>query len=595
VQGLDLKRWLLSYKGASESLRQALGALANWLANADVPWARYRALMSSRLVAIDKNPGVRPVGIGDAICRFIAKCVLEVTKGEAVLACGSDQLCAGLQNGCEAGIHAMRKLFEDMKQEEFWGFLLIDARNAFNEGNRIVMLYVVRHMWPSGARFCMNCYKYWPILILRDRNGTTLRIFSKEGVTQGDPIAMFMYGIGIVPMIRKMKELRPNFRDSWYADDGAGQGNFVEIREYLDTLAVVGKAYNYYPKHQKSTVVVREKELEAANSYFADMQTQVVTGACYLGGFVGDNIPLTKWLLEKMKVWVHKAEGLAKAAEKYPQSSYCAMTRSLINELQYVQRTIPGIGPAFAAFDDVLKEDFIPALFGEPKEALLNAVSDGRTSNRNNDPRLRLAPLPVKMGGLAISYPLKTASHNFLTSTLTSSHLQGAILGTHQFCFLDHMKGMKDNHEKTQLKLEKEYKSTLKEVLSTLTPLQKRCIEIGKLNGSWLQVYPSVFNGTCLSKNEFRDTLLARYGKVAHDHPAKCDGCGEKFSVQHALSCKIGGLVWYRHEEVKIELIHLAKRAMTGMGAVQNEPEIFPRGSGGASTANNNSAEKDGN
>ena len=51
---------------------------------------------------------------------------------------------------------------------------------------------------------------------------------------------------------------------------------------------------------------------------------------------------------------------------------------------------IMGIGPAFAKFDDVLKEEFIPALFGEPKEAL-----------PNNDPRIRLAPLPVKMGALA--------------------------------------------------------------------------------------------------------------------------------------------------------------------------------------------------
>jgi len=362
------------------------------------------------------------------------------------------------------------------------------------------MLYVVPHMWPSGARFCMNCYKFWPILILRDRNGTTLRIFSKEGVTQGDPIAMYMYGVGITPMIREMKKQCPGFKDSWYADDGAGQGHFEDIREYLNKLTVVGKVYNYYPEIQKSIVVVREQELESAKNYFAEnqLQVQVVTGARYLGGYFGDRDSLTEWLILKMKDWVHKAQGLAKAAEKYPQSSYCAMTKSLINELQYVQRTIPGIGPAFAEFDDVLKEEFIPALFGEPKEAL-----------PNNDPRIRLAPLPVKMGGLAIPYPSTTASHNYRVSTLSSSHLQGAILGNHPFCFIDHMKGMKDQREHAKLGLETQYKSILKEVLSTLPPLQKRGIEISKLNGSWLQVYPLVFNGTCLSKNKFWDTLLA--------------------------------------------------------------------------------------
>ena len=33
--------------------------------------------------------------------------------------------------------------------EEEWGFLLIDARNAFNEINHTVMLPVIRHEWPS--------------------------------------------------------------------------------------------------------------------------------------------------------------------------------------------------------------------------------------------------------------------------------------------------------------------------------------------------------------------------------------------------------------------------------------------------------------
>ena len=37
---------------------------ANWLANETPPWAAYRTMMASRLVALNKEPGVRPVGIG---------------------------------------------------------------------------------------------------------------------------------------------------------------------------------------------------------------------------------------------------------------------------------------------------------------------------------------------------------------------------------------------------------------------------------------------------------------------------------------------------------------------------------------------------
>ena len=32
------------------------------------------------------------------------------------------------------------------------GILLIDARNAFTEINRTVMMWVIRHVWPSGSQ-----------------------------------------------------------------------------------------------------------------------------------------------------------------------------------------------------------------------------------------------------------------------------------------------------------------------------------------------------------------------------------------------------------------------------------------------------------
>ena len=39
----------------------------------------------------------------------------------------------------------------NMGDKQEWGFVLIDARNAFSTINRTVML--TRHEWPSGARF----------------------------------------------------------------------------------------------------------------------------------------------------------------------------------------------------------------------------------------------------------------------------------------------------------------------------------------------------------------------------------------------------------------------------------------------------------
>ena len=61
------------------------------------------------------------------------KCLLRVTGPEAKAACGTSQLAGRVEVGIEGNVHAMRVLWEEPTLEEDWGFLLIDARNAFNE------------------------------------------------------------------------------------------------------------------------------------------------------------------------------------------------------------------------------------------------------------------------------------------------------------------------------------------------------------------------------------------------------------------------------------------------------------------------------
>jgi hypothetical protein len=87
------------------------------------------------------------------------------------------------------------------------------------------MLWTIRHKWPSGARFTFNCYKHWGTLVLRGKHNRKhdVFLFSKEGVTQGDPLSMFAYGLGILPLICKLKSKFTNMNQPWYADDpGAG-------------------------------------------------------------------------------------------------------------------------------------------------------------------------------------------------------------------------------------------------------------------------------------------------------------------------------------------------------------------------------------
>ena len=98
---------------------------------------------------------------------------------------------------------------------------------------------------------------------------------------------------------------------------------------------------------------------------------------------------------------------------------------------------------------------------------------------------------------------------------------------------------------------------------------------MGKDTGAWLHAVPTTYNGTELSASEFRDRLHMRYCLEPLNLNTHCDGCGAKFSITHALSCKVGGLVHLRHNEVKEELALLCSQAFSP-SAVRDEPMIVP-------------------
>ena len=68
-------------------------------------------------------------------------------------------------------------------------------------------------------------------------------------------------------------------------------------------------------------------------------------------------------------------------------------------------------------------------------------------------------------------------------------------------------------------------------------------------DGAWLSSVSHRLNGTELSQKKFRDNLCLRYGLMPQDIPATCNGCGKKFSIEHALPCPKFGLVLARHDD----------------------------------------------
>ena len=88
---------------------------------------------------------------------------------------------------------------------------------------------------------------------------------------------------------------------------------------------------------------------------------------------------------------------------------------------------------------------------------------------------------------------------------------------------------------------------------------------------SWLTVIPLAKNHFDLSAQEFRDALAIRYKKPLLNTSESCDGCGSVFSLSHALSCRKGGLVIQRHNEVRDALGDLASLVWS---KVRREPVV---------------------
>ena len=119
------------------------------------------------------------------------------------------------------------------------------------------MLWAVRHECPSGAQFTFNCYRHWATLVVRDTgDGSGHFLHSKERVTQGGPLAMIAYGIGVLPLIRELRGAHPRVTQPWYADDAGAGRKFSHILEHLRYLQARGPARGYYPEPTKSILVV---------------------------------------------------------------------------------------------------------------------------------------------------------------------------------------------------------------------------------------------------------------------------------------------------------------------------------------------------
>ena len=111
----------------------------------------------------------------------------------------------------------MTSLFLQHGAASGWGVLLVDAFNAFNSLYCVALLWNVHVLWLHCSRFVFNAYLGWATLVIwnSDENLYNMEVI---GVTQGDPLSMFLYAVGTLLLIQSLNGISLCVQ-VWYADD----------------------------------------------------------------------------------------------------------------------------------------------------------------------------------------------------------------------------------------------------------------------------------------------------------------------------------------------------------------------------------------
>ena len=208
------------------------------------------AFVAFRLIPLNKNPGVRPIGIGEVTRQIVGKCISWVLCKDIQQAAGPAQAATGLQGGAEAAIHSMKLIFE---QESTDGVILVDASNASNSLNRKAALHNIRIKCPEFSTVLINTYRL-PVRMFIQNGG---EILSVEGTNQGDNLAMSFYALGTSILLDRLKLISPTASQVNLADDIAGAEKILDRGIWWDTIISKEKKFGYYVNESKSWLIIK--------------------------------------------------------------------------------------------------------------------------------------------------------------------------------------------------------------------------------------------------------------------------------------------------------------------------------------------------
>eukprot|EP00794_Sanderia_malayensis_P011384 gene11384-12571_t len=191
-------------------------------------------------------------------------------------------------------------------------------------------------------------------------------------------------------------------------------------------------------------------------------------------------------------------------------SELCARRSEIVSRQKCVKipskensRTIPDIGRLLRPLMECICDKLIPTIFGCDIPPDLDDIIS----------------MPTRLGGLGIGNIMEESTREFQASKTISAPLAALIVQQRMY--------------------------------ETPDPNEtEKCLKTDKGASNWLVALPLEEERYVLNKEEFRDALCLRYDLPLKNLPSKCP-CNQPFTIPHAMTCKKGGFVHIRHDELR--------------------------------------------
>ena len=155
---------------------------------------------------------------------------------------------------------------------------------------------------------------------------------SQEGTTQGDPLAMSMYGIALLPLMDLVNE---GVFQKWYADDGNVAGSIESLRNLFGKFKLHGPAFHY--NITKCHLITKDSSLDIVKDLFKGEDVELVGGHRVLGSAIESSEACHVFQSSKLTEYANIVNKLASHAKKSPQNVYHA--REIKKQNQEITRT----------------------------------------------------------------------------------------------------------------------------------------------------------------------------------------------------------------------------------------------------------------